>query len=268
MLRCFPSRKSSLWHDFDGQLSSDLACPDDKKTKTKRPRDLHNLRLGVFFIPACTNLESALTNAQHHPPFRERVRRASVRLNLPCQRARQPMLFMLVIVPHVGWSSSTIRPEFTMPHMAPSPRHGGTLHVRHCHQRTSLCLRMMEVDDNEEETLAGFGLQSLFRTSLFVTLWWALWSLYDFYLSPFSPWPEFIILAAAAAYSVREDLATSSRADDVTIPAASSSKPKSQSGMSVVWPCTSDGCSAEDLYEPAGTAAPSKTDVGATKAKP
>jgi hypothetical protein len=207
------------------------------------------------------------------PPFRETrkiscVRRARVQLNLPCQRARQPMLFMLVIVPHVGWSSSTIRPEFTMPHMAPSPRHGGTLHVRHCHQRTSLCLRMMEVDDNDEETLAGFGLQSLFRTSLFVTLWWALWSLYDFYLSPFSPWPEFIILAAAAAYSVREDLATSSRADDVTIPAASSSKPKSQSGMSVVWPCTSDGCSAEDLYEPAGTAAPSKMDVGATKAKP
>ena len=131
---------------------------------------------------------------------------------------------------------------------------------------------MMESDEDEEESLAGFGVQSLLRTSLFVTLWWALWSLYDFYLSPFSPWPEFIILAAAAAYSVREDLVTTNRGNDANT-AASPSNSKSESGMSVVWPCTSDGCSAEDLYEPTkptgtgtSTAPSSPADVGATKA--
>jgi cytoskeletal protein RodZ len=96
---------------------------------------------------------------------------------------------------------------------------------------------MVVQDEDEEEAIAGFGLQSLFRTSLFVTLWWALWSLYDFYLSPYSPWPEFLILVAAAAYSLRED---------AKLGRNSTPTPDSSFSSATPWPCTSDGCMAED----------------------
>jgi len=95
---------------------------------------------------------------------------------------------------------------------------------------------MMAGDDNDEEALAGFGLQSLWRTSLFVTLWWALWSLYDLYLTPYSPWPELAILVSAAGYSLREDLKRD-REGAGGVRAASPTTP---------WPCTSEGCLAED----------------------
>lgn len=117
-------------------------------------------------------------------------------------------------------------------------------------------IRMM--DDNEEEPLAGFGLRSLFRTSLFVTLWWALWSLYDFYLSPFSPWPELAILACATLYSFREDLKQREKREDGSSTSANTSLRASVSDLpssslrpsaKAPWPCTSDGCMTEDVSE-------------------
>ena len=108
------------------------------------------------------------------------------------------------------------------------------LHLLHRSLARTTHPRMME--DDEEEVGGGFGVQSLYRTSLFVTLWWALWSLYDFYLSPFSPWPEFAILAAAFGISLREDARQESE-----------QKSADASGELTPWPCTTEGCMAEDL---------------------
>ena len=94
------------------------------------------------------------------------------------------------------------------------------------------------ISDDEEEELRGFGLRSLWKTTLFVTLWWALWSLYDFYLTPYAPWPELAILAVAAGYSARED----AKLREPRVRASATSTAAS----AAPWPCTSDGCLAED----------------------
>ena len=95
--------------------------------------------------------------------------------------------------------------------------------------------RMMSADDDEAPDASGrFGFQWLLKTCTFVTLWWALWSLYDLYLTPYSPTPELLILVAFAGYSWSEERRPS------TIRSVSAD-------AKATWgPCTEEGCSVED----------------------
>jgi|NorSeaMetagenome_1021524.scaffolds.fasta_scaffold131610_1 hypothetical protein len=95
--------------------------------------------------------------------------------------------------------------------------------------------RMMSADDDEAPDARGrFGFQWLLKTCTFVTLWWALWSLYDLYLTPYSPAPELLILAAFAGYSWSEERRPS------TIRSVSAD-------AKATWgPCNEEGCSVED----------------------
>lgn len=111
--------------------------------------------------------------------------------------------------------------------------------------------RMMGTEDDDDAAGADgrFGIQSLLRTCTFVTLWWALWSLYDFYLTPYSPVPELLILAAFAGYSWMEERRrlpppAPGAAPRQTVDAKASSPAPS---LPTPWPCTSEGCSAEDM---------------------
>ena len=99
--------------------------------------------------------------------------------------------------------------------------------------------------EEDEDLVDGyFGLDSLVRTCQFVTLWWALWSLYDFYLTRYSPLPELTILSAAALYAWREDRKRDARPSSA--PVASEASSKSRDVLPTPWPCTTEGCSAED----------------------
>ncbi|KAL1500114.1 hypothetical protein AB1Y20_012787 [Prymnesium parvum] len=114
----------------------------------------------------------------------------------------------------------------SLPRMLSSTRHTPRGEVR----------MFNEEEEAEEAGSAGFGLNSLFRTSLFVTLWWALWTLYDQYLLPFSPVPELAILTAAGGYSLLQDVKRDpARAAD--------------SDVWTPWPCTTEGCAMEDRLE-------------------
>ena len=48
--------------------------------------------------------------------------------------------------------------------------------------------------------------ESVFNSALLLGVWWSLWTLFDTYLIPFSPWSELAVLAvclvAAAAPTV------------------------------------------------------------------
>ena len=103
----------------------------------------------------------------------------------------------------------------------------------------------MATDDEEDLVDGYFGLESLKRTSQFVTLWWALWSLYDFYLTPYSPIPELSILNCAALYAWQQDQKRRDGTRERAAKSASAPPPTSEV-LPTVWPCTSDGCSAED----------------------
>ena len=63
---------------------------------------------------------------------------------------------------------------------------------------------MMEEDDDEDLS-SGFGIDALKKSGAFITLWWSLWSLYDLYLTPYSPAPELSILTVATGIAVRGD---------------------------------------------------------------
>ena len=107
---------------------------------------------------------------------------------------------------------------------------------------------MAAVDDDEDEG-GRFGFQSLLKTCQFVTLWWSLWSLYDFYLTPYSPVPELAILSVAAAYAWSEEQAARRQGPPTPIDGQSSSQFVNASAavtLPTLWPCTSEGCSAED----------------------
>ena len=128
--------------------------------------------------------------------------------------------------------------------------------------KTTLRLRWpprMAGDPDDDEPADGFfGFKSLWRTCQFVTLWWSLWSLYDFYLTPYSPAPELAILAGAAGYSWSEErrrplaqrrrtLLTRRRQRLAQATSEASGKPEEAvTGLPTPWPCTSEGCSAED----------------------
>lgn len=98
--------------------------------------------------------------------------------------------------------------------------------------------RMMSADEDEAPDASGrFGFQWLLKTCTFVTLWWALWSLYDLYLTPYSPAPELVILAAFAGYSWSEERRPS------TIRSVSAD-------AKATWgPCNEEGCEMEDILK-------------------
>lgn len=102
----------------------------------------------------------------------------------------------------------------------------------------------MAVDD--EELVDGyFGINSLVRTCQFVTLWWALWSLYDFYLTPYSPVPELTILGGTTAFTLNEERRAR---DEARRPggAGVTAVNASVATLPTPWPCTTEGCSMED----------------------
>ena len=115
-----------------------------------------------------------------------------------------------------------------------------SLHGSRCRERI-----LMATDDDDEAVDANgrFGFQSLLRTCTFVTLWWSLWSLYDLYLTPYSPVPELIILMAFAGYSWSEERKLPPPPGD----APRQTSDAKATSLPTPWPCTTEGCSAEDM---------------------